>query len=118
MIIFNDYYLQVPPAQPAGQGGYIGRRTRAHKLKAMLDNELHNPQQVAMPLVVVVNSAYLIDAAVRASDYATAHALLAGFDRALADALHGIVDRSGLVGQSTLSDGLKVIAAAWSAPYV
>lgn len=89
---------------------------RAHKLKAMLDDELHNPQQVAMPLVIAVNSANLIDAAVRRGDRTTARALLAGFDAALGEARRAIED-SDLVGQSTLSDAFKAVASAWLAPY-
>ena len=108
----------VPPAQPTGKGGYVGRRSRAHKLKAMMDDELHNPQQVAMPLVIAVNSAFLIDAAVRSGDYPAAHALLAGFDTALEGALATILDDSGLVGQNKLSDSFKAVASAWLAPYV
>ena len=59
----------------------------------MMDDELHNPQQVAMPLVIAVNSATRIDAAVRRGDFATANAEMDGFDASMKTALHGILNK-------------------------
>ena len=83
----------LPPPQPANHGGYIGRRLRALRLKAMMDDELHNPRQVAMPLVVSVNSAVRVDAAVRRGDFGGANAEMDRFDESLSTALHAILHK-------------------------
>lgn len=109
-------YPIVAGAQPVGRGGYVGRRMRAHRLKAMLDDALHNPQQVAMPLVLAVNSATRIDAACRRADGAAAQAELQAFDASLTHAVKALVS-STLAGQTSLNASLLVVAQHWLAPY-
>ena len=89
---------------------------RAHKLKTLLDNELHNPQQVAMPLVASANSATRIDAACRRGDGKAAQAELDNFDGSMSAALAALVS-SHLTGQSRLSPDFLLLAQAWLAPY-
>eukprot|EP00041_Stephanoeca_diplocostata_P027855 m.775917 g.775917 ORF g.775917 m.775917 type:complete len:1031 (-) comp23260_c0_seq2:313-3405(-) len=107
----------VASAQPAGRGGYVGRRMRAHRLKAMVDDALHNPQQVAMPLVLAVNSATRIVADCKRNDGAAAQAELQAFDASLQHAMKGLMS-SSLAGQSLLNTSLLVVAQHWLAPYV
>ena len=106
----------VPFEQPTGLGGYVGRRMRAHKLKALLDNELHNPQQVAMPLVFAINSATRIEAAARRGDGAAITAELENFDANMRNALTALVSGS-LTGQSILSAGFLELAKHWLMAY-
>eukprot|EP00729_Bicosta_minor_P018008 gene18008-11906_t len=82
-----------------------------HKLKALLDGELHNPQQVAMPLVASVNSATRPDAACKRGDGKAAQAELENFDASLSAALTTLVS-SNLVGQSKLSTAVLLFAEA------
>ena len=100
------------PPRATGRGGYVGLRLRAHRLKAMMDLELHSPQQVAMPLVVAVNSAARIDAAVRRGDYAKANAEMASFDDQI-DASLAAMANTALTGQRRLSAHVKAVATAW-----
>lgn len=88
-----------------------------HKLKALLDGELHNPQQVAMPLVASVNSATRLDAVCKRGDGKAVQAELENFDASLSAALTTLVS-SNLVGQSKFITAVLLFAEAWLAPYV
>ena len=114
--VASQAFSMLPPSQPVDRGGYVGRRMRAHKLKALMDDQLHNPQQVAMPLVSAVNSATRLDAACRRGNGAAAHAELDSFDASLAAALKAITS-SHLKGQNLLSTAFLLLAEAWLAPY-
>jgi hypothetical protein len=89
---------------------------RAHKLKGFLDNELHNPQQVAMPLVFAVNSATRIEAATRRGDGAAVTTEFEQFDATMRSALVALVS-SSLQGQSTLTAAFLELAKHWLVPY-
>ena len=102
----------LPTSQATVRGGYVGRRLRAHRLKAMMDLELHAPHQVAMPLVIAVNSAAQIDAAIRRGNYAKANAEMASFDAQIDTALAAMANPA-LTGQRALTANLKAVAKAW-----
>jgi len=114
--VATQSFSMLPHPQPVGRGGYVGRRMRAHKLKSLMDDQLHNPQQVAMPLVTAVNSATRIDAACRRSDGKAVQAELESFDASVSAALAGIFNPQ-LKGQSLLSPAFLQLAEAWLAPY-
>jgi hypothetical protein len=86
----------------ASQARYVGLRRRAHRLKALVDNDVRVPVPQAMPLAVAVNTAARIEASP-----STFGIELSAFPERLAEAVQALPAAHGISANTT------AIARAW-----